>query len=114
MTTTKLTPEFKDYFNFIRSCKTVDLEGQLSIHQIKDMRERIEYFLKTIHPSELDEYLQRASATSDTEVQCVLYSILDLDVRDNTSMYSPSMKSVLIKYKPELMCIKEYNKPTKK
>ncbi len=102
-----LTPEFKDFYN-VTFGKTKGLKGQLSLSDIKSDIERLKDTVKSIgyNPRQLEEYLQRANASSQTEVQCTLYMVLDQIDFDKADK---SIRSVLLKYEPELRAIKEYN-----
>lgn len=131
-----LTPEFKDFYN-VTFGKTKGLKGQLSLSDIKSDIERLKDTVKSIgyNPRQLEEYLQRANASSQTEVQCTLYMVLDQIVKEifnqkeslnnlielftKKAIEDPrkpdfdkadkSIRSVLLKYEPELRAIKEYN-----
>ncbi len=82
----KLTNEFIDYFNlYDKNHKSV---SELPICVLTDMKERIEKLIKTSSIKELEDYLIKASATSDTEVQCVLISMIDNIENDGTNTKS--------------------------
>lgn len=110
-----LTPEFKDYYNVTGFSRTETM-GQLSIDDLKEMRKHIENTLRSFDGDigRIDEYLTKASATSDTEVQCFIYTILDEagNTPPRLDVSSPDLKKVLLKYREFLNDLKEFNKPT--
>jgi len=106
-----LTPEFKDFYN-VTFGKTKGLKGQLSLSDIKSDIERLKDTVTRIgnNPRQLEEYLQRASASSQTEVLCTLYMVLD---QIDFDLADKSIMAILFKFTPELQDIKEFNSQNK-
>lgn len=108
---TLITPEFKDLYN-VSFGKDKKLEGQLSLKQIKADIKRIQNTVQSFdnNPTLLNEYLQRASASSDTEVLSTLYIVLTGN--SGFEKLDKHTTNVLLKWEPYLRVIKQFNKPT--
>lgn len=97
----QVTQEFKDFYN--------TSFGHLKSDEIKLDIKRVEDIVESFNddPNQLDEYLQKASATSDTEVLCVLYIVLSGN--SGFSELTKEVKDVLLKYEEYLRAIKDFN-----
>jgi hypothetical protein len=102
----QVTQEFKDFYN--------TSFGHLKSDVIKLDIKRVEDIIYSFNGDVnlLDEYLQKASATSDTEVLCVLYIVLSGN--SGFEELGREVKNVLLKYEEHLRAIKEFNKPSRK
>ena len=103
MTTTKqLTQVFKDFFHFY-----MFPNGKYTPTLTK---EDIDNLVIKLTPTSLDAKILESHlanlSLSESDLQCAL--LIALSVADVTKI-----KSVLLKYRDELVLIKEYNKPSK-
>jgi len=98
----QVTQEFKDFYN--------TSFGHLKSDVIKLDIKRVEDIIYSFNGDVnlLDDYLQKASVTSDTEVLCVLYIVLSGN--SGFEEFSQEVKNVLLKYEEYLRAIKEFNK----
>ena len=98
----QVTQEFKDFYN--------TSFGHLKSDVIKLDIKRVEDIIYSFNGDVnlLDDYLQKASVTSDTEVLCVLYIVLSGN--SGFEEFSKEVKNVLLKYEEYLRAIKEFNK----
>ena len=102
------TKEFIDFYN-VSFGRTKNLKGEVSLRDLKSdarlVSDTIESFNGNVRL--INDYLQRASASSDTMVMIILYTILD-------KFYDPNNKpllTVLNNYSDHLQAIEKVNRP---